>query len=837
MSDQEKPKSHLSQVIRSHPDALALTHSLWAPPTALCLRAAARRLAELMRLLPQEFAVLQRSKGLPTHNQIINWVMWLESGLRGVSTPNALAQALAISPAAALERPSGQQVRHPLSGYGMSEFSIYSLLLITPPSNDIGRAGFDRIVAWTTLYGIAEHLSYSQDEYLHFAESFHDYKTGGLAGKAWHEVAPFQLSKQGRLDGARRGIAALQQSATLSPVIARAEHARSIDDIIRVIEHIIGKLPIEPDGKLGRQAAQIAALLTLLNDRPLREYNTAPTEPIGPSSGGVDEPPSSPPPARPKPTAPLEERDGTYYELETLFLEAEAPTDTDISIPLYYTDDGDDDDWDDDLPEEEQLGPPIDEITLVDREDQLEPSTLQIWSQNKLDFARRLAEHQPYGLDYVCMDTRQALVAALSRLRIDEQEEQTRLAASFILASLVTGRRLLNLLGGVLAHDSLDARTDDHLIIVNPAAGTLLLRLNKPELRLAPAQSSIVAGEWIAAPDHFGLCSTLRALSLAEQVRLSQTIEKILSPLLTTHQLRLEQLSQLLPRTMLETEGSFCTASLLTDWTVGNIAVNRHYLTPAASTVASRYAAALESMLGLSGLTAPAQPHAYVGHPNTPPVSEIQRTIHELAGVTPGMSLQMRHNHITVHTALMLSLAIGLRATVNIKPGGIQLLDKSIAHLTEKGFTRLVCLPDLLAEQLIAYEQHLSLLRAVWQRQHGTDKPHENLFFMFNDAGAAEPFSPKKLGEYLGALGIESDLEIRSLRRMVFTWLYEHGGFGRAVDHFISHAVNGSQAFVRYSGVQIGDLRKIADFINEKLVAMDWPIAAGINHHHAAFRR
>lgn len=838
MSDKQKPpQSNLSELVRQDQDALALTHSLWAPPNILCLRAAAKRLAELMKLLPTEFEALC-AKGLPSQSQVSNWVIRLERRLQGTTNPSALDQAIVISPVEALTRPSGQQVRHPLSRYAMSEFSIYSLLLITPPLDDVGRAGFDRIAAWAVLFGITEHLNYSQDEYLQFAQTFHAYTTGRLAGKTWHKVAPFLLSKQSRLDGARRAIATLQQSATLSPSIARAEHATSLAEVIKVIEKTIGTLPLQEDGKPSRQAGQIAALITLLNNRALREYSTEPTEPGRPDAGGIDTPPVVRPPAIP-PTVPTEKRDGTYYELEPLFIDAEEPEDADVSTPLYYTDDDgwDDDGWEDDLPEEELLGQPSVEIALVERPDQLEPGTLQVWSQNKLDFARRLAEHQPYGLDYVCMDTRQALVTTLCRLRTDEQDELSRIAASLILASVVTGRRISNLLNGILAQDNLDELTDDHLIILDPATNNLLLRLNKPELQQAPAKSSIPTGEWIAVPDHFGLCADLRALSLTEQVSLSHTINGILSPLLTQHQIKPAQLSQLLPRTMLELEGSFCTASLLTDWSAGNIAVNRYYLTPAATSLAGRYVKALESMLDLSDLSVPSQHHAYVGHPNTPPVSEIQRVVHALDLTLPGAQRQVRHNHITVQTVIMLSLAIGLRATINIQPGGIQLLDKNIAHLAEKGFTRLVCLPALLAEQLIAYEQHLSLLREVWKKQHGIDTPHDNLFFVFDEAGAPRPFYPRKLPHYLQMLGVESDLEVRGLRRLVFTWLYEHGEFGRSVDHFISHAVNGSQGFVLYSGVQIGDLRHIANFINEKLIAMDWPIAAGINHRHVAFRR
>jgi|GEM_PF-5278443 len=837
MNTEGELPSNISQVVRSHTIALALAHTLWAPPHALCLRAAARRLVELMDLLPLEFAALEK-KGMPKRGQIIEWVYWLESVLRGISSPSKADLDIAISPIDALNRATGTKVRHPLSGYGMTEFPVYSLLLITPPSDDVGRAGFDKIAAYAAWFGISEHLSYSSDEYLHFVDTFQSYKSGNLSGSEWQDVAPFVLSKQGRLDNARRAVAALQQSASLSPLIAQAGHAERVSDIIYVINEIIQSLNHENSYGHRRLAGQINGLITLFNDKPPREYSTeTKRSPESFSAQNVSEDQSSSiRSSKSENIGTLEKREGTYYQLETLFLEPEAPDESDASIPLLYENESDPEDWDENGEEDDKAEHSKQEISRVEREEQLEPSTLQVWSLNKLEFTRRIAEQQPFGLDYVCMDSRTELIGSLTNIVRNNQDKQESLAASYILATIVTGRRLQSLLGGVIAHDCPEPRTDNQLLIVEPTSRTLQLRLNKPELRLAPAKSSLKVGEWITVPDHLGISLSLLPLSLSEQVNLLRKIEEILPPLLITHQLRLEQLSQLLPRTMLELEGNFCTASLITDWNAGNIAVNRHYLTPAATTVAHRYSKALETMLDLPKHAVPPQSCEYVGHPNTLPLIDLRRTIHQLSSVTPGMSLQMRHNHITVMTVILLSLAIGMRATVNVQPGGIQLSDNSIAHFKEKGFVRLVCLPELVVQQLVAYEQHLSLLKFIWNKQFSTEAPHENLFFIFNDAETTEAFAPMRISEYLGRLGVESDMEIRSLRRIVFTWLYEHGGHGRAIDHFISHAINGSQAYVLYSGVQTGDLRKIADFIQQQLIAMDWPLAAGINHHHAAFR-
>lgn len=826
-----KPESNLSQIAQRHPTTLALCHSLWAPPNILCLRAAARRLAILITVLPEQFSELH-SRGLPTRDQLLDWINWLEADLYGRSSPSDLEKSVAISPVEALQRANGQSVRHPLSGYGMSEFSIFSLLLITPPVDDMGSEGFDRIVAWVTVIGIAEHLGVSLDDYLRFADRFHQYKLDEPEGTSWVKIAPFQLRKQGRLDNARRGIATLQQSEFLSPVIAQAVHADNLDEIIMIIEEAIYKMPTLSDGRPSKEAGHIKSLLTLLNDSEVRERTLRQTKTKDPTSEAKDKASRSNTLSRTSMSTGL--RDGTYYTLDSLFLESEAQEEPADSIPVYESEE--EDEWEDDLPEVEQRGLPVQEITQVEREAQLEPGTLQVWSQNKLDFTRRLAEYQPYGLDYVCMDIRKEVVRKLSNLLNANVPEPKRVGASFILACIISGRRISGLLRGVLHHDDLaPGISDDLLIIVNMASNTLWLRVNKPELKTAPAPSSIVPGEWIALADNFGLTRTLRPLSATEQLTIRPVIDEILLELLGPYQLKLEQLTQMLPRTMLEREGNFCTASLLTDWSAGNIAVNRHYLTPTSVTVAKRHVAALQSMLDLEGLSIPEQPETFVGHPNTPAVSEVERIIQELSRVTTSMSLEQRHNQIAIHTIILLSLSIGLRATVNIEPGGIQLLDKNIAHFTEKGFTRLVCLPELLAEQLVAYQQHLSLLDEIWQRRHGA-KPHSNLFFIFDKNGTPEPFAPGRLNEYLLDLGVVSDIDVRGLRRMVFTWLYEHGGFGRAIDHFISHAVNGSQAFVLHSGVQIGDLHKIAMFINEKLNAMHFPISPGINHHHVAFR-
>lgn len=793
-----------------------LLHLLWVPPEPRCLLAAVERLADLYERHPDCFTVIT----LPKPRELKAWSHTVKTIIRDLpkDQQSVVATMTRADPLEVIQQKEWGGT-HPAYGY-ISGFPVYSSLLVTPPPLSQSIPGFDRLAALLIGQGLADHLEVDESAYIDYVQSF------AVAKASKHTNSKIQppdppLAAIQRLREGDRAVRTLQRAEGLDALFDALSISETTAEAAKAVDEFATKLASA--GEAGRIKGQLLGLARTLRDQPIREVKRRTGTKSSSTSG-----------TRPKPedieglAAHLDmERLSTYLSIGQI----EANPLLTLSIPIpppVPTPKPDDIDLVIDLPDVEVNGPPEIEVTQIDFEEQEEEATLEAWTHRRAEMMRRLAELQPFNLDYVPIDTRLALLADLRRT-IERQGHES-YPAQLLLTSLATGRAPTTLSGRIqvtaAAPDFLTV-SEETILVIQQNPPRIHTRINQVPLKNTDYANTRAVSTWLCLPDVFGLASMPQPEPAA-----SQPAPFDFDGLVSHLSLRSSQVWQMLPKWMHQQEGEFSTAVLITDWAPENAAVNLHYLTPKASVVATRYLNGITSLLDLP-LQAEDQATCqeqigWIGIPTCPTQELLEHAIDTLREPPTDGDFRKLHNHMALNTIMMLSYAIGQRHAIDIVVGGIELLRDNLAYFKEKGGRRLVVLPEHLAQQLKTYDLHRSVTEAVYLAQTGAESLHQHLFFLFDADGNPTAFKPGSFGKYLEALGGQFSCQLNALRRLVFTDLYETGKFGSVIDHYIGHASEGRRPFAEMSGVRMQSLRSVAMHVNDRLLELNWPIAMGL---------
>lgn len=476
---------------------------------------------------------------------------------------------------------------------------------------------------------------------------------------------------------------------------------------------------------------------------------------------------------------------------------------------------------------------------------------LSLFSHKQLQFRRRLNQFHRWRSDYLPVDTRRTVIQHLKAVAIaadgiDASAHQAiyaAAAAALILVSVATGRSPDSLVTqfDVLADSTLPP-ADTATVSYDLARGALALRPHRAPTQGQATDASRPVSDWLVLPDLLDLHDVMRVYTRIRPGLDRLTLKAAISRLQIHELERLgattSQLTELLPRQLMELTGHFSTTVLLTDWDRSSARVDLHYLTPAARAIYLRYVAAMRALLPIDrtpdreAQIAALVPDGYVGMVNTPDWNFLEDTIVALAASiqdhrhTP----EARHNAFVLYVIMMTTFALGLRHTVDIQLGRRRVGERVIAYFREKDGDRLLVIPAQLERQLETYDRHRAVVLSWPGIAAQVDALGQPQFFLFDATGKPALFHPNRFGEYLAGFGIAFPLPLNSLRRAVFSELVELGIRGIVTDHYIGHAAEGREPLVAGSAFRLQAIEDLADEIDLLLKAHDWRSVEGPFH-------
>jgi hypothetical protein len=185
------------------------------------------------------------------------------------------------------------------------------------------------------------------------------------------------------------------------------------------------------------------------------------------------------------------------------------------------------------------------------------------------------------------------------------------------------------------------------------------------------------------------------------------------------------------------------------------------------------------------------------------------------------------HNMFVLHSILLLNLATGYRAvcepfeSVNIFDFNANTIFISDKEERTELAARVLVVPELAMEQLTKYLAHLNILSIYYRNTHPIisnqillskdgDSAELPLFFFIFD-NEIVPVTPTTLAGYLDPV---FPLKLNWHRHFMRTKLRELGFSGQIVDSWMGHIGNTGASFDRYSGLSMGDLRKVSEGIH-----------------------
>ena len=422
------------------------------------------------------------------------------------------------------------------------------------------------------------------------------------------------------------------------------------------------------------------------------------------------------------------------------------------------------------------------------------------------------------------------------------------LAASLILASVVTGRPLEQLYPkGLRLIDSADipkTLSESVQTIFFPRLHAIALRVNKPNVKnINDWDGAQSVADFIWAPDYLRVGEKLSRMKgvIPEvwQTSVANKNNRIIIEATTTllAQLSLEganasKVWQTLPRLMQSESGMFTGMAMLTDWSTANSRVDLHYHTVPATLLSKRYSAAISHITDIDSTECiklereiPRQ-NEYVGAPNCPNNIAIKALIQQFEKAFKKFNNDVisTHNLTCLYTLMLCTAGFGLRHSIN--PGFSVTRYKNMAWVSyvEKGQHRQLLLPALVDHQLQHYDAHL--LRMKSRPLVKSLLSEGKRFFLLDERNAAQQkkLEPSKIGELLKAFNIDFPLPLNTLRRWMFSQQFIAGGRGIGTDFFGGHGVQGRLPLTATSSTTIDVYQETAQQMNEILVDAGWRV-------------
>ncbi len=824
-----------------------------APPYLICLLPAVDRLAYLIERFPAAFIGLD----LPSPEDLREWT---SQARRDISQwPQELrsfGKHLNKSGQEASLRANGA-IQHPLKGFGLWSWGCYAGLLITKPyssSSSLLDLGFDQTSAWVIGIAIRYNLAAGIDDYWERTTRIDDNK----AAKSDIDVL------RARVVAASQGLIRLQAlqgpmwlfeelsqdkndadsiAHSLSDLISNLHNKKStgidpkehiktnsaLQEIVRLLLQKVRKQVVESQSEDEDEAEAEAALsemLSLQNEHQLERKSRTDIDDFEslPSLLGRSSYPTF------LPTIIIEyppDHDEAPDDSLCVATEEDIQTAEDFDVAI----------------EEilEQSGYQVDELDYDEQEQ--DEATLRALSVNSADFTRRLAERQPTRISYVGLDAR---VALRSYLRIKMGTSGVSGAAAILLAtSWMLGRDVYELTGQlVLLDKDFDVETldADRSVALDPWRKKIWVRIQRSPAYENNSPDARPIRAWVAFNDFIDInkfVSPLEMHALASE-DLASELANTLVEIKGLFSISDRQLKSMILDTLIEIEGHDCTAVLIASSPKKKEKqsgpVNLHYLSPHAKTVVSAYEKAAKLMVNVrlvneSTKLFEVDGDYFVGSHMCPTDELVKNTILQLSAysVVPG-DWRKAHNQITLATQMLLAFAIGARDSIAFNPNAFEVLQGGVSHYLEKSEMRVVVFAPLLQKQLQLYDKHMAVLTKIWMAETGKSDMSENLFFLFDEHGNPSTFHPKSFTAYLSEFGIEYLCPLNGLRRLLLTHLFGHGKFGPLLDIYLGHAVDGRRPWAMLSGIQLKGLHEIANFIEEFLQSMNWPLVKGCSH-------
>lgn len=793
----------------------------------------------------------------------------------------AFIEKISLSPIEGLRRPGGKLSEHPLYGYCLNDFSTYSLIIATREEHDPFAKGFDQLTSIVLRMAFDAHIKASESQYLNYCiewehenelvppkpSSGSSQSTGPII-KSYPEVP---INEMSRLREACKGIRTLQHLNNIDGCLFEGLELAMDSESAQVVLERARKTLVEIENDSQTKANHhIGGLLRFMREQPIRAVRRVASFEIdgdttanpktsknSPLNGDDTEqlietgPESSNNHLLGKNTAGQEPSPkqwiGTHLRTAKLDVQFNSESLNEESFDLVNEPSEEElaEAKDNDFDIREVIEPPIIQVDMLDHDEQSDDDeTLEAWSRNKAELRRRNAEQLPFQLDYIHADGRiTALDYLTAQANTSDQIDNwiaKRAAAGVALCGVATGRTIISLSNKLMikagiTNADLSEASSDKSVIFDPSVFGLYVRVNQASIKRTDFNGTRKVSTWLLLPDYLQLAVPMAALvhPKLDSEALKKEIDTLKSHLRNALETPFSKLQKMLPLVLHSLTGEFSSSTLITDWMPENADVSLHYLSPRASVVLSHYADAMSEVMGKTilgeVLIEPNTPQqsGFIGIPTCPTNEAVLALIHGLSAyqIDPSDSHKV-HNQICLNTILMLSFAIGTRHAIDLAPNAMELLHDDLAHFHEKGGTRLLVLPPLLGQQLRAYDRHRNVLTRAAKNKTASHLS-KNLFFIYV-GGKATEFHPSQLNDYLAEFDLKFGCSLNSLRRFLFTTLYEEKVWGVALDHYIGHATEGRRPFTPRSGMKLATLRGIAKHVNHLLIEMKWEVQQGL---------
>jgi hypothetical protein len=423
------------------------------------------------------------------------------------------------------------------------------------------------------------------------------------------------------------------------------------------------------------------------------------------------------------------------------------------------------------------------------------------------------------------------------------------LGASYLLLSLATGRCPDSLIGRIgWSHGAVATEEDIQLdntgskskpiVILHPSINCISLLVNTPPvLKESDWEAVTPRGSYVIVPDYLKVSAYFK--SQLQELGISTTDintlnREIVLQSITRAGLALQdlgvstsQLWQALPRIMQSESGMNTAMSLLTDWSTQNSLVELHYHCVLASRLAARYLAAMDALLDYDKrylsheMKLPQQNH-FVGSPNLIAEKPLRKLLAQIESKLASQTSRLKHDNLmTLYTIMFLTAGCGFRHAVSPTITMYPFRDQVIFSYVEKGSLRQLILPKLVQEQVAVFQKMRSVPLAI-----DSPKLHSNelSFFMVDDSYRVRALHPGRFTAELAEFGIDFRLELNSMRRWLFSSLFNSGERGIRTDIYGGHGVAGREPFSTYSSTAIHELQAVAVEVDNLLRDAGWRV-------------
>ena len=420
------------------------------------------------------------------------------------------------------------------------------------------------------------------------------------------------------------------------------------------------------------------------------------------------------------------------------------------------------------------------------------------------------------------------------------------LAASLILASVVTGRPLEQLYpNGLRLTDSPDIpKTLNNSVqtIFFPRLNAIALRVNKPNVKnITDWNGAHSASDFIWVTDYLRVGEKLSRMKGAiPEVGNTSVANKGNKLIINATGALLAQLSseganaskvwQTLPRLMQSESGMFTGMAMLTDWSTANSRVDLHYHTVPATLLSKRYSAAMSHITDINSTECiklereiPRQ-HEYVGAPNCPTNVAIEALIQQFEKAFKKFNNDVisTHNLTCLYTLMFCTAGFGLRHAINPEFSVTRYKSMAWVSYVEKGQLRQLLLPSVVNQQLQHFDAHLMRMKSRPLVKSLLSEGKR--FFLLDERNAAQQkkLEPSKIGELLKVFNIDFPLPLNTLRRWMFSQQFIAGGRGIGTDFFGGHGVQGRLPLTATSSTTVDVYQESAQEMSEILVDAGW---------------